>query len=267
MKLLKHLPTILLSASLLSLSTAHAAEENDIAVIINGNAIDHQTVNSYISMRAQQVQHRGAVSSEQHQLLLQEFINSELLYQAAIKAGIDKLAAVKSELETQRQAIIVNHSLRVHLDSTLTEAAIKEAYDNEYGQGGTEYHTRHILVESESEANNILAALKRGDDFKKLAAVSSIDPSSSDGGDLGWLGKEEMPATFAAVVTTLKAGEYGTTPAQSRFGWHIIQLDEKRTIAPPAIEQVTAALATALQKEIVTHYIEGLRNSASIEVK
>lgn len=266
MKSLKYLPAILLSVSLLSLSIAHAEESNVIA-IINGKTIDNQAFNNYITMRVQQVQHRGAISNEHRQLLLQEYINSELLYQAAIKAGIDKLAEVNAEIETQRQAIIVNHSIQTHLDNTLTETLLKKAYDKEYSQGATEYHTRHILVDNESDANRILAALKRGDDFKKLAATSSIDPSNSEGGDLGWLETAEMPASFAAIVVTLEAGEYSNTPAQSRFGWHIIQLDEKRTITPPAIEQVTEALTSVLQKEIVTDYIEGLRDSASIEIK
>ncbi len=266
MKSLRHLPIILLSASLLSFSGAHA-EETDIVLVIDGKSVDSETFNRYITMRAQQVQHNGAISQEQRKLLLQEYINSELLYKAAVKAGIDTSAAVKAELEMQKRSVIINHGLKSHLDKTLTEAALKEAYDKQYGQGSNEYHTRHILVKSEPDANNILAALKRGEDFKKLAGTSSIDPSSSEGGDLGWLGSEQMPPPFAAVVATLKPGEYSNTPVQSRFGWHIIQLDEKRAIDPPALEAVAEQLATALQNKAVADYIEDLRNNASIEIK
>jgi len=266
MKPLKHLPAILLSASLLSLSAAHA-EENKTIVIIDGKSIDSETFDNYISMRVQQVQHKGAISNEQRKLLLEEYINSELLYNAAMKAGIDKLPEVKAEIEMQTRTAIINSGLKNHLDKSLTEAALMEAYNAKYGEGTAEYHTRHILLENESDANNTLSALKRGEDFKKLAGISSIDPSSSEGGDLGWLGTDQMPPEFSGVVSTLKPGEYSQIPVQSHFGWHIIMLDEKRTIDPPAIEMVAKEVASALQNKVVLEYIDSLRKNATIEIK
>jgi len=264
MKSLKHLSAILLSASLLSISTAQA---EDVVVVIDGKSIDSKTFSSYAAMRAQQVQHTGTLSQEQRGLLLQEFINSELLYNAAINDGIDQLPEVKAEIEMQTKALIINNGLKKHLDNTLTEALLMKTYNEQYGSNSAEYHIRHILVEHETEANNIIAALKRGEDFKKLAGLSSIDPSSSDGGSLGWMGDDLMPAEFAAVVGTLKSGEYSSQPVKSNFGWHIIQLDEKRAIAAPPIEAVANKIAESLQGKVVQDYIEGLRNKATIEIK
>lgn len=263
---IKHLPAILLSTSLLLISPAHADDDKVLAVV-NGKPLTNQAFNHYVFLRLQQVQHRGELTNEQRQLLFHEYINSELLYQEALKKGIDKTPSVNAELAVQKRTIVINHSLKDHLDAKLTEEAIKQAYQKEYGNGANEYHTRHVLVKSESEANNVLAALKRGEDFKKLAATASIDPSSVDGGDLGWLGSEDMPAPLSAVVATLEKGKYSETPVQSNFGWHIIQLVDKRTISPPAIEDVTRDLAAKLQGEVVAEYIQGLRDNAAIEIK
>lgn len=260
------LSALILSASLLPLSNANADTNHPVATI-NGNKIDTATFDNYISMRVQQAQHRGPVDSNLRKLLLQEFINSELLYQAAVKAGIDKSPEVKSEIEMQIRNVVINAGLASHLKKTLTEEALTKAYEDKYGNGGTEYKTSHILVENESDANNVISALKRGEDFKKLAATTSIDPSSSEGGDLGWLSTAEMLPAFAATVETLKAGEYGTQPVKSSFGWHIILLNELRTIAPPPLETVAEQLAGEMQSKVVAEYIEGLRKDASIEIK
>ncbi len=266
MKPLKHLATILLSASLLSFSVVHA-EEDSTVVTIDGKSIDSETFNRYIEMRARQVNLKGPVSDEQRKLLLEEYINSELLYNAAIKAGVDKLPEVRAEIEAQTRTAIINNGLKQHLNEALTEGALMEMYKEQYGEGTIEYHIRHILVDNEVDANNILAALKRGEDFGKLAAISSIDPTSSEGGDLGWLGTDQMPEAFTGVVTALKPGEYSNMPVQSQFGWHIIKLDEKRTIDPPAIEVVAKELADKLQSKVVIEYIDGLRKNAVIEIK
>ncbi|MCF6323797.1 MAG: peptidylprolyl isomerase [Gammaproteobacteria bacterium] len=264
MKPLKHLTAILLSASLISIP---AVQAGDVIAIIDGKPIDNETFSSYAMMRTQQVQHNGALTNEQRNMLLQEYINSELLYNAAINEGIDQLPAVKAEIKMQTRTLIINSALKKHMDSTFTEALLTEAYNEQYGKSSNEYHIRHILVEHETEANNIIAALKRGEDFKKLAGISSIDPSSSDGGSLGWMGTNLMPAEFAAVVTTLKQGEYASTPVKSNFGWHIIQLDEQRTIAPPPIEAVANNLASSIQNKIIKEYVDSLRNKAKIEIK
>jgi len=265
MKPLKHLSFMLLAAALLSFSAAYA--DDDVVVIIDGKAVNSATFEQYVVMRTQQAQHNGKINNEQRKLLLQEYINSELLYNAAIKAGIDKSPAVKAEIEMQTRSAIINHGLKNHLDEKLTEAALKAAYDEAYGEGSHEYHIRHILVKSEPETNNILAALKRGEDFKKLAGTLSIDPSSSDGGDLGWLDTDVMPPPFAAIISKLKPGEYSQMPVQTRFGWHVIQLDEKRATNPPPFETVAEQLAIALQNKVIKDYLENLRNNAAIEIK
>lgn len=96
---------------------------------------------------------------------------------------------------------------------------------------------RHILIKtnelvSESEARNRLLALKeRLDnkaDFAELAKARSEDTSATRGGDLGWLSPGDTVPEFEAAMNALKPGEI-SAPVRSTFGWHLIQVLERRT--------------------------------------
>jgi peptidyl-prolyl cis-trans isomerase D len=83
---------------------------------------------------------------------------------------------------------------------------------------------RHILVETEEEANSIYERIQNGEDFAELAKELSLDTGSGAvGGDLGWFGKGAMVAPFEEAAFSLEVGEVGE-PVKSDFGYHIIQV-------------------------------------------
>ena len=94
----------------------------------------------------------------------------------------------------------------------------------------TEIHARHILVPTEAEAQAALKRVKAGEDFAKVAKEVSKDPGS-EGGDLGWFTKDRMVPEFADAAFKLEPGQI-SEPVKSPFGWHIIQVEEKRARKP-----------------------------------
>jgi peptidyl-prolyl cis-trans isomerase C len=98
-----------------------------------------------------------------------------------------------------------------------------------------------------------------------LAAEKSKDPSKSEGGELDWSPASGYVKPFADAMVALKKGEYTKEPVQSQFGWHVIRLDDIRSMPPPAFEQIKQQLAQHMQQQMVEKAITDLRAKAKVE--
>jgi peptidyl-prolyl cis-trans isomerase C len=130
-----------------------------------------------------------------------------------------------------------------------------------------EYKASHILVETEEKAGEIIEKLNEGADFGELAKEHSKDTSATQGGDLGWFTPEVMVEPFSQAVTQLKEGEYTRQPVQTQFGWHVIRLEEVREATPPSIEEVRPQIVQRLQSQMISDYLEKLREQAEVEIR
>ena len=111
-------------------------------------------------------------------------------------------------------------------DVEVTDEEIQKYYD----QASQELNARHILVEDEATANEIIEKLNAGEDFAELAKEFSTDPGSGQqGGDLGWFTVGTMVPEFNDAAYALKVDEI-SKPVQTQHGFHIIQVKEKRAV-------------------------------------
>lgn len=106
---------------------------------------------------------------------------------------------------------------------------------------------RHILVSTEAEARKVLDELHHGTDFAILARAVSKDPDASKGGDLGFFRREQVWPGFADVAFSLQPGQVASDPVKNEFGWHVIKVEEKRLVPPPAY----AAVHDQLRQELL----------------
>ena len=123
----------------------------------------------------------------------------------------------------------------------------------------------HILVKTKEEADKIIADLKKGAKFEKLAAAQSLDGSKTNGGDLGWFSPANMVKPFADAVAGLKKGETTSAPVQSEFGWHVIRLDDTRETAPPSFDAVKDRLGQIVEAKKFKAYGDDLLKTAKVE--
>lgn len=124
--------------------------------------------------------------------------------------------------ETFKVAILQEKAAMEEID--VTEEELKEYYDNWM----PEIKARHILVDNEETAKEVKKKLEEGAKFEDLAAEYSTDPGSAqNGGDLGWFGKGEMVPEFEEAAYSLDVNEV-SEPVESSFGWHIIQVTDKK---------------------------------------
>lgn len=191
-------------------------------------------------------------------------------------AELEQLLAMQggsTTLETLKEQIVLWRTVHHILAPTikLSDAEIQEyfnAHQDEFGEP-EQVKARHILVATEDEAKSILADLKAGADFAKLAKEKSTDPgSASAGGDLGFIKKGEMVPEFETAAFALAKGELSDI-VKSEHGYHIIQVVEKKAAVKPEFAKAKADVkATLTDQKIEAKYqswLQELQKAAKIE--
>jgi len=252
---------------LMSATGAAAEKKNDgVIAVVNGKEITASMLQTYQKSR-------GFIDNipekQQIQMMVEELINRELIYQDAVKNGVDKGADIEQQMDLLRKNVVAGAMLKnVTEAAKISDEELKKEYENRKGQmATTEYKARHILVEKEDDAKAIIAELGKGADFAELAKKKSTEPNAPHGGDLGWFKADEMVESFGNAVETLKNGEYTKTPVKTDFGWHVIKREDSRQVPPPPYEQMREQLKMRVQNLQIEQYIGSLRNKAEIERK
>ncbi len=232
--------------------------------VVNNKPIPKSREDAWVQQFVQQGQKD---SPELRQRIKDELIQREVVLQEAAKRGIPERAEVKFQLELQRQNVIAQALLRDELaKNPITDAQVQAEYDKQKAaQGGKEYRARHILVDKEDEAKDIIAQLDKGAKFEDLAKKSKDTASAARGGDLDWAGPEAFVPAFSAAMTKLEKGKYTETPVQTQFGWHVIRLDDVRDTQFPPLAQVQQQVRESLQQQRIQSFLAGLRSKAKIQ--
>ena len=216
-----------------------------------------------------QQQARGTPDSEQTRAMVRdELVNREIIAQEAAKTGIAKSAEVQTQLDLARQEIIVSAYIRDWLrKNPITDADVQREYDKAKSQtGASEYKARHILVESEDQAKDLIAQLRKGAKFDELASKNSKDTGTKErGGDLDWNVPGVFDRQFSDAMVKLEKGKFTEAPVQTRFGYHVIQLDDVRPVKFPALDDVKGRIQQQLVQAKVESLVRGLRAKAKIE--
>lgn len=203
---------------------------------------------------------------------LDELIKKELIYQDAKNKGLDKDKEILAQVEEFKKMTLLSLVLKKEIEEKVQVAdeEAKEFYDKNQDKfkRGEEVSASHILVGTEKEANDVLARLKKGEGFAKLATALSKDThSAAKGGDLGFFGRGRMVPEFEEAAFSLKPGEIGA-PLKTQFGYHIIKVTERKegAIVPfeEAKETVERQLLSEKQKSTFDAYVEGLKKKSKI---
>jgi peptidyl-prolyl cis-trans isomerase C len=224
---------------------------------------------SRLDMLVQQQQQRGAQDTEQLRAMVRdELVNREVVAQEAQKSGIAKQPEVQTQIDMARQEILVGAYLRDYARKhPITDAEVQKEYDRAKARhGDKEYRARHILVETEDQAKSLIAELKKGAKFEDLASKNSKDTGSATrGGDLDW----NVPATydqqFSEAMTKLEKGKYTEAPVKTRYGFHIIQLEDVRPAKFAALAEVKPRIQQMLVQNKIEELVKGLRAKAKVE--
>ena len=240
------------------------AKEAEKPVIVNGKAIPKSRLDYIVKQRSAQ----GQPDNEQtRRMIMDNLITQEVVAQEADRKGIAKGPDVRVQLDLMRQQVLAQALIQDYLKTHPVKDEQMQAEYNKLkaARGDKEYKARHILVDKDTEANDIIAQLKKGAKFEDLAKQSK-DPGSRDkGGDLDWNSPATFVKPFAEALTKLEKGKFTETPVQTQFGWHVIQLDDVRTQPFPPYETVKQQLQSRMQEQEVQKYVTELRAKAKIQ--
>lgn len=247
-------------------AAAKAAEPGKTLAVVNGVALPQIFANF---VRQSRVNRGGAPDTLTDEAVRDAVIIAELLSQEAMRKGLDKGPTLLAAMEFQKKELLSQALIEDYLRShPLAEEAIKAEYDKAKDKAGeSEYRARHILVNSEKEAKDLIAKLTTGKKakFEDLAKKYSKDSSAGNGGDLGWTLPANLVPEFANAMVKMKAGQVSKEPVQTKFGWHVIRLEETRKMEFPEFDKLKNRIASQMQQQNLRKYVLELRAGAKIE--
>jgi peptidyl-prolyl cis-trans isomerase C len=256
-------------------ASGFAQDKDPVVATVNGTQLHQSDVNAAEEEAGQ----LPPMSAEQKQDYMVQFLTDmTLLTQAAEAKNIAQTDDFKRKVEFARKKLLMESLLQQVGKQALTDEALHKAYDEAMTQmkPEDEVHARHILIRApqgdgkadaaaKKKIEDVIARLKKGEDFDKVAKEVTEDPSGkANGGDLGWFTKEQMVPEFAKVAFELKPGDI-SGPVQTQFGWHVIKVEGKRSKPAPAFEEVKPQIEQYLQRKAQAELITNLRAQAKIE--
>lgn len=245
---------------LAAILTAGSALAQNVAMV-NDKPIAKATVDQVVKQIGQ------PDTPELRDRIKEQLIEREVFLQEAGKRGIPDRPDVKFQLEFVRKTAIIQNLFRDEAKKhPITDELIKAEYDKQKAsQGEKEYHARHILVEKEADAKDVIEQLNKGAKFEDLAKRSKDPGSGSRGGDLGWAAPSAYVKPFSDAMVKLQKGKFTETPVQSQFGYHVILLEDVRDTQFPPLEQVKAQISEAIQNRQAQAFAEELKKKAKIQ--
>ncbi|KKX27862.1 peptidylprolyl isomerase [Rhizobium sp. LC145] len=195
-------------------------------------------------------------------------IDVKLLAKGAIDEGMKDTEDFKQRMAYIEARELHNSYFRKHVVDAVTPEEVKARYDKEVAAmpKQEEVHARHILVKTEDEAKAVIAELDGGKDFAEVAKEKSQDSNKDDGGDLGWFTKGRMVPEFEEAAFTLEKGAYTKTPVKSQFGFHVIKLEDRRDVQPPALDQVQDQVKQLVMRDKYLAVIEKAKGEEKVEI-
>ena len=224
-----------------------------------GVSIDPNVFNMYLESRIQKPVEQA--SPEEVATVRDELADIYLLSSEPRAEELKQSPRLQAQLELQTRAMLAQAVAGDFLtQNPASEEEMRTLYDEQIKLAPPqEFKARHILVETQGEALELITELDGGADFAELASTKSTGPSASSGGDLGWFPPDRMVPEFSAAVQTLGDGEFTKIPVQTQFGWHVILREESRESPPPPYDSVTEVLKQQVEQQKLRDYMSGLR--------
>jgi len=240
--------------------------KDPVVATVNGQPIRLSELE--VAQQALPQQYRNMPLQAVFPALLDRIVDSKLVVQEGKKSKVTEDPAFKKRMAFVEDQVLQDFWIQREVARKVTPEKLQQRYEERLKSmpSEEEVHARHILVSTEDEAKALIAELKKGAAFDKLAKEKSTDKASgAEGGDLGWFKKSDMVKEFADAAFALNKGDLTETPVKTQFGYHVIKVEDRRKAPPPAFEELADQLREEMAREAVTAQLDQLRSGAKIE--
>lgn len=250
--------------SVLMCTTACTSMAQSI-VIVNGKKIPSSLADALVK---QMVDNGESDTKALRDNIKQQLIVREVQAQEADHLGLGMKPEVRDQLALLRQEVLMKALQEDYLQKhPVSDADLKLEYERYLTKTSQqkEYHVRHILLDDEDTAKALIKRLKTGAKFEELAKRSRDKGSLKSGGDLDWQIPSELEKPFATAMLALKKGEWTETPIKTKYGYHIIRLDDIRPRKPATYADMAPRLRDNLQAHAWQDYLDQLQKKARLQ--
>jgi peptidyl-prolyl cis-trans isomerase C len=210
----------------------------------------------------------GSLPPEQRRRVLLEYlIENQLFAEAAEGEKLASGAQFDERMQYWRRRALRDSYFERSVKSAVDDREARKLYDQQVSgrKPEEEVRARHILVDSEDKAREVYEKIAHGEEFAKMAKDHSKDPGSKDdGGDLGYFAQGQMVPEFEVAAFKLKKGDV-SMPVQTKFGWHLIKIEDRRSRGAPPFEQVKERILASLVHRKAQEVAASLRDKAKLE--
>ena len=252
---------------IIGLTKAIAKEPSEVIVAkVNNYVITAQDVINATNNLPKKIREKPL--SEIYPKIVNELINQHLITKKAYKANIDKQKVILELVKKNKEQLMAKYWLNNFLSNQAKEEEINAFYNNYVQNFKTfkEYNASHILVNEEKDALKIINKIKEKSEFSKLAKKYSIGPSRNNGGNLGWFGPGQMVKEFEQATFKLEKGMITTKPVKTKFGYHIIMLNDIRISKPRKLNEVRQKIVERIKKNSLSRLEKEIRKNQDISI-
>jgi len=242
------------------------AQEDGVVATLNGEPITEADI--AMAEADLDPQFGRLPEAQRRAAALSAVIDVRLFAAEAEKQSIDQSEDFQQRMEFLRERALHSAYIDQNVVQGITEEDLRVRYEEEIAkiEPKEEVRARHILVETEEEAAEIIKQLDEGADFATIAGEKSTDGAAAQGGDLGYFTRGRMVPEFEEAAFALEPGTYSKEPVKTAFGWHVIKVEDKRMQEPPAFEQVENQIRSMLIRDRYLETVASLRGGAELDI-
>jgi peptidyl-prolyl cis-trans isomerase C len=227
------------SALVVAAYFAALTAQAETVMTVNGVDIDSSVLDVYAETRLQKP--AAQITAEDKEPLKDELQDIYLLSTQARAKELEQDPRVKAQLELQRRGALAQVTAQDYLSrNAATEEEVLAEYARQIELAPPlDFKARHILVETQSAATDLITQL--------------------DDGALGWFSPNQMVPPFSKAVAELEDGAYTTSPVQTQYGWHVILREDSRKAEPPTLDSVRQVIKQRVEQRKLQDYLAQLR--------